>query len=137
MTGVQTCALPISFAEFVIDSHCYTSSSQPNSLPIVFSDFESLPKPVPPTQQRKRLWAHRHSPYLPLALAAKNIIVGRSIFQVAAPHPESSGVSGQAKKAKGAGIMTQCLTRKIFLFLTPGAGIMTQMFDSEACSTRF
>jgi hypothetical protein len=58
----------VSFPEF-IDSHYHTPPDRPKSPPIVsFSDSESLPEPVPPTSQRKRVWALQDHPYLPFIL---------------------------------------------------------------------
>jgi hypothetical protein len=59
----------VSFFEFVIDGHHYTSPNQqkqPRTLS--FSDSESLPDDVSPTQLRKRVWALHHSLYLPFIL---------------------------------------------------------------------
>src|SRR5271156_647664 len=58
-----------SFSEFVIDGHHYTSPNQQKSPPIVsFSDSESLPDDVSPTQLRRRVWALQNHPYLPFIL---------------------------------------------------------------------
>jgi len=60
--------IQVSFPEF-IDGHYYTPPDRQKSPPIVsFSDSESLPEPVPPTSQRKRVWALQDHPYLPFIL---------------------------------------------------------------------
>jgi hypothetical protein len=59
----------VSFSEFVVDGHYYTSPNQQNQPPTVsFSDSEPLPDNIPPSQLRNRVWAHHHSPYLPFVL---------------------------------------------------------------------
>ena len=58
-----------SFSEFVIDGHFYTSPNQQNPPPALsFNESKSLLDPVSPTELRKRVWAHHHSPYLPFVL---------------------------------------------------------------------
>ena len=59
----------VSFSEFVIDGHHYTSPNQqkpPSS--VSFSESQSLPDPVSPTELRKRVWAAHNLPYLPFVL---------------------------------------------------------------------
>ena len=59
----------VSFFEFVIDSHHYMSPNQQKQPPTLsFSDSESLPDDVSPTQLRKRVWALCHSLCLPFML---------------------------------------------------------------------
>ena len=60
-----------SFSEFVIDGHYYTSPNQQKPPPTLsFSDSESLPDDVSPTQLRKCVWAAHNLPYLPFILSS-------------------------------------------------------------------